>query len=57
VQEERQGVTLGASVELQRVLTVDVAGVMNQHRFREGRREDNIRSLRVFATVSYRFPG
>lgn len=57
VGEERQGITFGASAEVQRALTLDVALVLNQQRQREGRREDNVRTTRWFASLSYRFPG
>ena len=55
VREERQGITFGASAEAQQALVLDVAVVLNRYRQGEGRREDNIRTTRLFASLSYRF--
>jgi hypothetical protein len=55
VKEERQGITFGASAEAQKALVLDVALVLNRYRQREGRREDNVRTTRLFASLSYRF--
>jgi hypothetical protein len=56
VREERQGITFGASADAQQALVVDVALVLNRYRQREGRREDNVRTTRLFASLLYRFP-
>jgi hypothetical protein len=56
VWEEHQGITFGASAEMQKTLSLDVAVVLNQHSQREGRRDDNVRTKQWFASVSYRLP-
>lgn len=53
--ETRDAWTVGFGAELARTAVLDVAGVFGGYRLTEGNREDEVRTLRVLASVRFRF--
>lgn len=55
VDSERNAWTLGVGAELAQAALLDIAGVFGGYRLVEGNREDHVRTLRVLASVRFRF--
>ena len=55
VEKDRQVFTLGMGGVLEKTVVLDLAVLMGSYRQIEGSREDRVRTVRMFASVGYRF--
>ena len=51
--DSRRGLTFGVGGDIENALSVDAALVLNQYRQQEGRREDDVQTVRLFVSFSY----
>ena len=55
LEEARDAWTMGFGAELAQTAVLDIAGVLGGYRLTEANREDRVRTVRVLASVRFRF--